>query len=156
MECHYTTQCSATSANATVHLGSDRAAYGVLNDWRIGNGVADFVQPGEASIGAIGLLYGYQRLASNGRSNSDLDWRAKTALSGFFWSWLRNAANRNGYGYPVNISYNGAGDVTYRGPGDARVTAELLIAMRKYCLLSPNGDRGNYQSQEYGLSLIHI
>jgi hypothetical protein len=149
MECHYITQCSASSANATIHFAADRPAYGIFNDWRIGNGVPDFVQPGEASIGAIGLLYGYQRLVANGRSNSELDWRAKAALSGFFWSWLRNPANRNGYGYPVNISYNSAGNVTSRGPGDARVTAELLIAMRKYCLLSPNGDRASYQSQEY-------
>ncbi len=152
IESFYITQCSATSANSTISLGSGQPAYGILNDWRIGNGRADYVQPGEAAIGAIGLLYGYNRLTTAGRSNGDLDWRAKTALSGFFWSWIRNDNNRNGNGFPVNISYDASGNVTSKSAGDARVTAELLIAMRKYCLLSPNGDRANYQSQEYSLA----
>jgi hypothetical protein len=78
-----------------------------------------------------------------------LDSVAKTALSSFFWSWLRNAGNKVGNGYPADITYDVAGNVTAKGPGDARVTAELLIAMRKYCLMSPNGDRASYQSQEY-------
>ena len=149
IESFYITQCSATSANATVKIGSGQAAYGILNDWRIGNGTADFVQPGEASMGAIGLLYGYNRLVSAGRSNANLDGRAKTALSGFFWSWIRNGNNRQGNAFTVNISYDAAGNVTSKSAGDARVTAELIIAMRKYCQLSPNGDRANYQSQQY-------
>jgi hypothetical protein len=33
MECHYITQCSASSANATIHFASDRPAYGIFNDW---------------------------------------------------------------------------------------------------------------------------
>lgn len=149
IETFYITQCSATSANPTMNLGSGQAAYGFLNDWRIGNGRVDFAQPGEAAIGAIGLLYGYNRLSTSGRSTATLDAKAKTALSGFFWSWIRNGANRNGVGFPVNITYDAAGNVTYKSGGDARVTAELIIAMRKYCLLSPNGDRANYQSQMY-------
>jgi len=152
IESFYITQCSATSANAGVNLGSGQPAYGVLNDWRIGNGRADFVQPGEAAMGAMGLLYGYNRLTTAGRSNGNLDWRAKTALSGFFWSWIRNGNNRQGNAFTANISYDAAGNVTSKSGADARVTAELLNAMRKYCLLSPNGDRANYQSEEYGLA----
>jgi len=152
IESFYITQCSATSANAGVTLGSGQPAYGVFNDWRIGNGRADFVQPGEAAIGAIGLLYGYNRLIGAGRSNSNLDGRAKTALSGFFWSWVRNGNNRQGNAFTANIAYDAAGNVTSKSGGDARVTAEILIAMRKYCELSPNGDRASYQSQEYGLA----
>ncbi|MGH8048174.1 MAG: hypothetical protein ACREKL_13110, partial [Chthoniobacterales bacterium] len=151
-ECHYISQCSCSPANASVHLNSDKAVYGILNDWRIGNGQADFVQPGEASIGAIGLLYGYQRLLQAGRSTPALDSVAKTALSAFFWSWVRNSANRTGNGFPAAIAYNAAGNVISKGGGDARVTAEILIAMRKYCLLSPNGDRASYQSQEYAFA----
>ena len=70
IESFYITQCSATGANPTMHLGSGKAAYGFFNDWRIGNGKVDFAQPGEAAIGAIGLLYGYNRLAVAGRSNA--------------------------------------------------------------------------------------
>jgi len=152
IETFYITQCSCTPANSTVTIGSSKPAYGILNDWRIGNGKADFVQPGEAAMGAIGLLYGENRLNTAGRNNSTLDSKAKTALSGFFWSWIRNANNQQGSGFPADISYNASGNVTSIGSADARVTAELLIAMRKYCLLSPNSDRANYQSQEYGLA----
>ena len=150
MECKYVTQCSCTAANAsTAGVPNTAPAYGILNDWRIGNGTPDFVQPGEAAIGVIGLIYGYHRLTVAGRSNSDLDGKAKTALSGFFWSWLRNTGNQAGSGFPANISYNSGYGVSSKGGGDARVTAELLIAMWKYCQLSPNGDGANYRSQQY-------
>lgn len=150
MECKYITQCSCTAANSsTAGVPNSAPAYGILNDWRIGNGKADFVQPGEAAIGAIGLLYGYHRLTTAGRSNADLDGKAKTALSGFFWSWTRNTGNRVGNAFPANVSYDSSYGVSTKSGGDARVTAEMLIAMWKYCQLSPNGDGANYQSQEY-------
>ena len=150
MECKYITQCSCTAANSsTANVSTGAAAYGVLNDWRIGNGTPDFVQPGEAAIGAIGLLYGYHRLTVAGRSNADLDGKAKTALSGFFWSWARNGNNMAGNAFPASISYNSSYGVSSKGGGDARVTAEMLIAMWKYTQLSPNGDGANYRSQLY-------
>ncbi|MEO7717256.1 MAG: hypothetical protein ABIY70_13735 [Capsulimonas sp.] len=150
MECKYITQCSCTAANSTTAgVATSTPAYGVLNDWRIGNGQPDFVQPGEAAIGAIGLLYGYHRLTVAGRSNADLDGKAKTALSGFFWSWARNANNQSGNGFPANIAYNTSYGVSSKGGGDARVTAEMLVAMWKYTQLSPNGDGANYRTQEY-------
>ena len=150
MECKYITQCSCTAANSsTAGVPNTAPAYGVLNDWRIGNGQPDFVQPGEAAVGVIGLLYGYHRLQVAGRSNADLDTKAKTALSGFFWSWIRNGNNQAGNGFPASITYNTSYNVSSKGGGDARVTAELLIAMWKYCQLSPNGDGANYRSQEY-------
>lgn len=149
-ECKYITQCSCTPANSsTSSVPTSAAAYGILNDWRIGNGQADFVQPGEAAIGSIGLLYGYHRLTLAGRSTADLDSGAKTALSGFFWSWTRNTSNMVGNAFPASISYNSGYGVSSKGGGDARVTAEILIAMWKYCQLSPNGDGTNYRAQEY-------
>ncbi|MGI4791966.1 MAG: hypothetical protein ACRYFS_24350 [Janthinobacterium lividum] len=149
-ECKYITQCSCTAANSTTTSVLDSVpAYGVLNDWRIGNGTPDYVHPGEAAIGAIGLLYGYHRLTVAKRSSADLDGKAKIALSGFFWSWARNPNNQAGNGFPATISYNSSYGVSAKGSGDARVTAELLIAMWKYTQLSPNGDSGNYQKQEY-------
>lgn len=150
MECKYITQCSCTAANSTASSVSNAVpAYGALNDWRIGNGHADFVHPGEAAIGAIGLLYGYHRLTVAGRSTADLDTGAKTALSGFFWSWTRNTNNRAGAAFPASVTYNSSYGLSAKGAGDARVTAEMLIAMWKYCQLSPNGDGANYRSQEY-------
>ena len=132
-ECKYITQCSCTAANSTTaSVPNTAAAYGVLNDWRIGNGTPDFVQPGEAAIGSIGLLYGYHRLVAGNHSTADLDSQAKTALSGFFWSWARNTSNQAGPGFPATIAYNSSYGVSAKGGGDARVTAELLIAMWKY------------------------
>ena len=149
-EVNYITQCSCTAANSsTAGVPNTASAYGVFNDWRIGNGFPDFVQPGEAAIGSIGLLYGYHRLSTTNHSTPDLDSKAKTALSGFFWSWARNTDNQAGNGFPASISYNSSYGVSSKGGGDARVTAEILIAMWKYTQLSPNGDGANYRTQEY-------
>ncbi len=149
-EVSYITQCSCTGANSsTASVPNTAPAYGVLNDWRIGNGQPDFVQPGEAAIGSIGLLYGYHRLVVGNKSTSTLDSQAKTALSGFFWSWARNTSNQAGNGFPASIAYNSSYGVSSKGGGDARVTAEMLIAMWKYTQLSPNGDGANYQAQLY-------
>lgn len=166
MESHYITQCSSTPANPTASaIPSSAPGYGALNDWRIGNGRADAVDPGTSAIGAVGLLYGHRRLTAAGRSNSDLDSKAKTALSGYFWSWARNPQNhvvetsggvtRVGFMQPPTgqfVNYDAAGNRTNSFSGGAAATAEVLIAMRKYCLYSPNGDRANYQAQVYPLA----
>ncbi|ATB29611.1 hypothetical protein [Melittangium boletus] len=167
METYYITQCSFTAANPNVgNISTGSPGYGALNDWRIGTSrSADAVDPGTSAIGAIGLLYGYQRLLAAGRSNPDLDARAKTALSGYFWSWVRNPQNHvvetvNGttrVGFMQSptgqfVNYDAHGNRTNSFPAGAAATAEVLIAMRKYCLYSPNGDRANYQTQEYALA----
>jgi len=157
-ECNYITMCSMSAANPTVgNISTASAGYGALNDWRIGNGTADSVDCGTQAIGAVGLLYGYHRLSAAGRSNSALDSQAKTALSSFFWSWVRNGSNQvagasGQTGFASTASYNTSGNQTAKGGGSVPATAQILIAMRKYCELSPNGDAANYQSQEYGLA----
>ena len=167
MESTYITQCSFTKANASVgNISTASAGYGALNDWRIGTSrSADAVDPGTSAIGAIGLLYGYQRLSAAGRSNAELDGRAKTALSGYFWSWARNSQNhvvetvngvtRVGFMQPSTgqfVNYDANGNRTNSFPGGAAATAEVLMAMRKYTLYSPNGDRANYQKEVYPLA----
>lgn len=157
IECNYITMCSMSAANPTVgSISTASPGYGALNDWRIGNGEADSVDCGTEGIGAVGLLYGYSRVSGAGRSNSALDNQAHTALSAFFWSWVRNQSNQinqgGRIGFPTNVSYNTSGAITSIGSGSCATTAEILIAMRKYCELSPNGDRSNYQSQEYSLA----
>ena len=156
-ECNYVTMCSMSSANPTIgSISTASPGYGALNDWRIGDGMADSVDCGTQAIGAVGLLYAYHRLSAAGRSNSALDTQAHTALSAFFWSWVRNGSNQinqNGtIGFPANASYNTSGGVSSMGGGSAAVTGEILIAMWKYCQLSPNGDGATYQSQEYSLA----
>jgi len=157
IESHYITQCSMSAANPTVGaISTASAGYGALNDWRIGNGKADSVDCGTQGIGTVGLLYGYHRLTGAGRSNADLDGKAKTALSAFFWSWIRNGNNQinqsGRIGFPTSISYDTNGNIVSKGGGSASTTAQILIAMRKYCQFTPNGDGANYQSQEYALA----
>ncbi len=162
IESNYITQCSMSSANYTVSSGLSTASpgFGAFNNWRIGNGAADSVDCGTSAFGSIGLLYGYHRLSSTGHSNSDLDRKAKAALSAYFWSWVRNGSNQVSQsgggvtrtGFPATAAYNSSGGITAMGEGSQAVTAMTLIAMRKYCLLSPNADGANYQSQEYGLA----
>jgi hypothetical protein len=157
-ECSYITQCSMSGANATVGAISQKSdGYGALNDWRIGNGEADSVDCGTQAIGAVGLLYGYARLTGAGRSNSTLDSEAKTATTAFFTKWLTNTGNQlkqsgGQIGFPATASYNTSGNYTAQGAASVPVTAQLLIAMRKYCQLSPNGDRSSYQSNQYTLA----
>jgi len=157
-ECNYITMCSMSAANPTIgSVSTSSPGYGALNDWRIGDGMADSVDCGTQAIGAVGLLYGYSRLSAAGRSNSALDSQAHTALSAFFWSWVRNGSNQvQGSsvqtGFAATASYNTSGGITAMGGGSVPVTAQILIAMRKYCELSPNSDRATYQSQEYSLA----
>jgi hypothetical protein len=158
IECSYITQCSMSAANPTVGgISQSSPGYGALNDWRIGNGEADSVDCGTQGIGSVGLLYGYSRLTGAGRSNSTLDTEAKTATSAFFNHWITNTANQlpqsgGQIGFPATASYNTSGAYTAEGSASVPVTAQLLIAMRKYCQYSPNGDRSTYQSNEYTLA----
>jgi hypothetical protein len=158
IECTYITQCSMSAANTTVgSISQSSDGYGALNDWRIGNGMADSVDCGTQGIGAVGLLYGYARLTGAGRSNSTLDTEAKTATLAFFTKWITNSGNHlvqsgGQIGFPATASYNTSGNYVSEGAASVPVTAQLLIAMRKYCQLSPNGDRSSYQSNQYALA----
>lgn len=164
IESRYITQCSCTEANATVkakNISSAQPAYGVFNDWRIGNGQADFVRPGEAAIGSIGLLVGMHQLQTDGHSTADLDAAAHLALSGFFTRWLPNPANQidksdathRRTGFPQQIAYSSGFAVSSKdADANPGVTAELLIAMAKYVQLSPKGSGGAYRQSEYDLA----
>ncbi len=164
IESHYLTQCSCTEANDTVKaqsIANTQPAYGVFNDWRIGNGQADFVRPGEAALGSIGLLVGYHQLLADGRSTADLDKRARAALSGFFTCWIPNAANRidkgdashKRTGFPQQIAYSSRFNVSSKdADANPGVTSEMLIAMWKYAQLTPNGDKVAYRQGQYALA----
>ena len=133
-ECNYVTMCSMSAANPTVgSISTASPGYGTFNDWRIGNGKADFVDCGTQGIGAVGLLYAYHRLSGAGRSTAALDNQAKTALSAFFWSWVRNTSNQvniNGaIGFHSTATYDSSGNIVTQGAGSGAVTAQILIAM---------------------------
>lgn len=164
IESFYITQCSMSEANATVSSTLDHytPGYGAVNEWRIGNGRADSVNPGTSAIGMVGLLYGYNRINGHvtnvpGLDFNDVSQRAKDALRSFFWNWITNPQNQikdgNNIGFPDLIRYNADGSLQEKsGTANVGKTAEILIAMNKYRQLSPNNDRNAYQSQMYSVA----
>jgi len=156
-EVNYITQCSWTAANPKSWFvpADSLPGYGAINECRIGNSQADWVEPGASTMGVVGLMVGYNRVVTEGKSNPTLDYRVKTALSGFFWSWVRNQGNQIDVGntaFPVRLYYRADGTLDHVDKPSGVVTAQVLIAMRQYCRLSPNGDGANYEAQEYPLA----
>jgi hypothetical protein len=156
-EVNYITQCSWTKANPkSWSVPADSLpGYGAINESRIGNSWADWVEPGASTMGVVGLMVGYNRVVALGKSNPTLDYRVQTALSGFFWSWVRNQANQIDVGntaFPTRLYYRTDGTLDHKDDASGVVTAQVLIAMRQYCRLSPNGDRATYEAEEYPLA----
>lgn len=151
-ECGYIAQCSMSSANRTTrNVPPDAPGYGALNDWRIGNGRADSVEPATAAIGAVGLLYGFNRMRLAGRS-SNIDGEVRVVLTAYFQHWILDPANHAGAAMPSLAKYYADGSVQSISAGSVPATALTLIAMRKYCEISPNGDRTKYQRTAFTLA----
>lgn len=171
VEANYLAMCSWNPYNSAITDGGTVGSYGsspgfgAMNQWRIGNNEADSVEAGTGAIGIIGLLYATNRLNGNSNympSGSSYQTAVKSALGDFFWSWVRNSSNQinstvSGHantGFYTNYSYgaNGQPASGYPNTPSAAVTAEILMAMWKYCNLSPNGDitgSGGYEAQAY-------
>jgi hypothetical protein len=159
IECSYITQCSMSSANSSVGAISNASpGYGVLNDWRIGNGKADSVDCGAQAIGAIGLLYGYSRLSGAARSNGALDARAKTALSAFFWNWVRNSGNQikvnSDIAFSVSASYDASGAILAKGGASPAATAAIISLKNTILLIAWRTPLS--QISEAGLSTVRM
>ena len=164
IESFYIAQCSMSEANATVSTTLDHNApgYGAVNMWRIGNGRADSVDPGTSAIGMIGLLYGYNRINGQVTNVPELDFndvsqKVKVALRSFFWNWITNPENQikdgDNIGFPDFIEYKANGTISNTlGSANVGKTAEILIAMNKYRLLSPNNDRETYRDKMYSVA----
>lgn len=136
-ECNYIADCSFTEL-ATHHSGTSTAAdgYGVLNDNRIYQSGPDWVRPGEAAMGAVGLMAAAQRLHADSVNTS----RYEQVLDRFFQTWLvqhRQPVDDDagsvdqGAIYGI-IQYDSAGRLVSRTNPNAGVTGQTIVAMWKY------------------------
>lgn len=134
-ECNYIVDCSFTEL-ATHHSGTSTQAdaYGVLNDIRISQSGPDWVRPGEAAMGAIGLMTGAERLHAESVDISRYD----QTLDHFFLTWLlerRQPIQDTGTDYDAidaSVVYDASGDLQSRGTPNAGVSGQIIVAMWKY------------------------
>jgi len=136
-QCDYIVDCSwskwcSNHSQAVRNINS--SAYGVLNDVRINadKGRPDYVRPGEASMGVIGLMAGLKALERGGKTYSPAEGVRYLGATTLFFEWADHAQNSDG-SYPNAITYDASGneDLTRRGGKSIGVTAQIVIAEYK-------------------------
>lgn len=108
-EADYIVDCSFTE-NAVNHVGvsADADAYGALNDIRVFDRGPDWVMPGEAAQGAIGLMAASAQLKTLGQPTGRYD----AVLDAFFDDWL--AKQKQGWHLdPSEADYGGVASRLY-------------------------------------------
>jgi hypothetical protein len=136
-ECEYIVDCSFTE-DAQNHAEVERAddAYGAINDNRIFERGPDWVRPGEAAVGAIGLMSGAKMLHLVGE---DVD-AYERVLDGFFRTWIlgrqqpvdAEPASPDRGGFFARVHYTADGRWQSSEPTSTAVTGQMLVAMWKY------------------------
>jgi hypothetical protein len=136
-EADYIVNCSFTeyAENGSQVQPADDA-YGALNVLRIYNRGPDWVRPGEAAVGAIGLMAAAIQLEAAGRDITRYD----QVLDRFFHTWIAtrsqpfNADPASGdYGGVFErVYYDPTGKWQRRDRANAGVTGQLIAAMWKY------------------------
>ncbi|MFH1497024.1 MAG: hypothetical protein ABII82_04280 [Verrucomicrobiota bacterium] len=138
-ECDYIVNCSFTTYavnNSQAQVGD--AAYGTINVVRIASAGADWVNPGESAIAAVGLMEGAKKLWQLGVYTTDVA-RYDAVLDAFFYKWVNGSSSglfvtsgtdaggaRSRVYYNVNGSYSSANAPT------SAATGQILVASWKY------------------------
>ncbi|MBP7934222.1 MAG: hypothetical protein KA354_06190 [Phycisphaerae bacterium] len=135
-ECDYIADCSF-SEDATNHaaVAPDADGYGVLNDNRIHWKGPDWVRPGEAAMGAIGLMAGARKLHGDSVSIGRYD----RILDRFFQTWLlqrrqpivADAGDDRG-AICSDVEYDALGKREGCSGPNAAVTGQMIVTMWKY------------------------
>lgn len=139
-ECDYIVNCSFTTHavnNSQAQIGD--AAYGTINVVRIASSGADWVNPGESAIAAIGLMAGSRKLWEDGGYSSDVT-RYNAVLDAFFYKWVNNNANSRVFassgtdagGVHSRVYYNVDGSYSSANPPTSAATGQILAASWKY------------------------
>jgi hypothetical protein len=138
-ESDYIVNCSFTEyAENGSQASSGRAAdaYGALNVLRIYQKGPDWVRPGEAAVGVIGLMAAAIQLQAAGRDISRYD----QVLDRFFHTWIATRSQPFNAD-PASVDYGGVFErVYYDATGkwqrsdraNAGVTGQVIAAMWKY------------------------
>lgn len=133
-------------------------AYGVINDWRIGDGAgADFVRVGEASMAVIGMIDGVKAIdAQAGVCSNPNRSLHVSVIQSFFWEWLANwrdgSPNSDG-SFPSQFKYDRYGQEVERWQDHSIIaTAQVLLAMTKFAeWTAANGD-SSFREQYYDMA----
>jgi hypothetical protein len=136
-EANYIVDCSFTEYARNGGQAQPSAdAYGALNVLRIYQKGPDWVRPGEASMGAIGLMAGAIQLKAEGQDITPYD----QVLDRFFHTWVvarsqpfnTDPGSANYGGVFERIYYDSTGTRLRTDPPNAGVTGQLIAAMWKY------------------------
>ncbi len=147
-QCNYIADCS-WSRWCTNHVQADKnrksPAYGVLNDVRINvpegsyndplnakRAGPDYVRPGEAAMGIVGLMAGVEALDYGDQSYLPTERVRHLGVISLFFKWAERTQNSDG-SFPNTVVYdsNGQEDQTRRGTESVGVTAQVVIAEYK-------------------------
>jgi len=123
-DCSYSLYCTNNSG-----ISTSSAAYGVLNDVRINNagGGPDYVRPGEASMGAIGLTAAAAHLSGADQT------RANNVLGAYFRTWVRSGqAQASSGAIYQSVSYTSNGAFSSASNPNPAATGQMISAMWKY------------------------
>lgn len=136
-ESSFIVNCSFTefAANHSAVQNTDDA-YGAINVDRVYTSGADWVNPGESAMAAIGLMAGARQLKTLGYSITTYD----QVLNRFFQTWLlarkqsvnTNAADSSYGGVCTRVYYNSAGQWQSNDNCTTAVSGQMLCAMWKY------------------------
>lgn len=148
-QCDYIADCSWSQWSAN-HTQADKnknsPAYGVLNDVRINvdenvpgflpsarRGGADYVRPGEAAMGVVGLMAGVSALDQGNQGYSPEERERYLRVISLFFKWVDRTQNPDGsFSGAITYDINGQEDRTQRGTESVDVTAQVVIAEYKY------------------------
>lgn len=148
-EADYIVSCSCTgrSGNGSAASLSGSAAYGALNDVRIGNHGPDWVAPEAAAVGAISLM----KAAAFAKAQSEDRQREDAVLNAFFDAWLTE--HREGWvldthspevgGMAARVYYDGQGQRVRADDATPAATGMTVVALwKRYEYLMGTGRQG--------------
>ncbi|MBC8136937.1 MAG: hypothetical protein H8F28_13725 [Fibrella sp.] len=147
-DCSFSRYCTwyATHPNDAGGFNTSSAAYGALNDIRVNQQGADFVRPGESAMGAVGLIQAVRQLRAlngSGTYNAQIT-RYDNVLGAFFRTYvLKRTTDAGGNHFQIlqdgsnavysQIYYNTDGSWRQNDAPNIGVTAQMMIALWKYC-----------------------
>jgi hypothetical protein len=136
-EADYIVNCSFTEyAQNSSGVKPTDDAYGALNVLRIADRGPDWVRPGEAAMGVIGLMAGARQLKAAGRDITRYD----QVLDRFFHTWMATRTQPFNTD-PTSVDYGGVYERVYYDTtgkwqssdrANAGVTGQVIAAMWKY------------------------
>jgi hypothetical protein len=137
-ESGYLAACSYTEqAGRKARIFPGSAAYGALNDVRIGDHGADWVAPEAGAIGAISLMKAAAFARAHGEDtrgeDAVLDAYFDVWLTGHRQGWVGDAGSSEAGGMAARVYYDGQGRRTRSEDATPAATGMTVVALWKRC-----------------------